>query len=316
MFYVFCGVILVGRILNKFGQSVLAAAEKRAKEQMKASQDKGEVGSHATSYYVKKIMTSLVAVLIVLFMGAIFYAHNENWDYFTALYFCVITTSTVGYGDTGLTEESSRFFATFYMLTSVLIVGLSIGNLAEVFLEIRNDSKRLKMMKKKLDFDFIRQLDDGEKDGIDKLDFVVSMLVNLDLVDRERDVTPWIKKFELLDKNKRGVIDFDETIKDLEIEQQQRILDIERQLKATKEQEDLLGNLIFFGKTSFSPNAKGSASAASPSPSASAGLQPDVDVENGVEMTDTSDLDSVYSLEESEGDGDDAGGLFVSNPMR
>ncbi len=85
----------------------------------------------------------------------------------------------MGYGDEGLNKESSRFFATFYMLTSVLIVTLSIGSLAEVFLEIRNDQKRLDLMSRKLDFDFIRKLDDGEKDGIDKLDFVVAMLVRV-----------------------------------------------------------------------------------------------------------------------------------------
>ena len=124
------------------------------------------------------------------------------------------------------------------------------------------------------------------------------MQVNLELVDKERDVQPWIRKFELLDKHNkcvpvcmcshlhsrcfplgispsalflshtsthanpfsltltytctctcRGTIDFDETIKDLEIEQQQRILDVQKQLKEAEALEDnLVGNLIFFGK--------------------------------------------------------------------
>jgi voltage-gated potassium channel len=294
MFYIFCGVLIVGRVLNEFGLAILDYAESKAKLSM-ANSNVSEI-HHTQLFYVKKIFASIVSLLIVLLMGAIFYSNNEDWDFLTAFYFCVITTSTVGYGDTALTKESSRLFGMFYMLSSVLIVGLSVGNIAAVFLEMKNDEKRIKMLSRKLDFTFIRELDDGHKVGITKIDFLVAMLVNLELVDKKRDVEPWLKKFDLLDKKGSGVIDFDDAIEDLEQEQQERILDLERQLEAIDEQDDVAHFFQRFTsptKTSDNSNAH---------------------IESGLEMT---EADAYPSLEDDSDSDDDENDLYViSNPMR
>ena len=247
MFYIFAGIAIVGRIINEFAQSILDFAEKKAHERRGKKFDQltdDEKGSEQISAHLNKIFTSVGAIFLCLLMGALFYHKNEEWDFVTALYFCVVTTTTVGYGDTTLTKESSRLFAVFYILSSCIIVALAIGNLASVRLEIINEKKRISLLSRKLDFNFIRELDSGGK-GINKTTFLVAMLVNLELVDKTKDVEPWLQKFDELDTKNTGIIDFDETIEDLEREEKERIRKLEEELESHHHHNgalDLFGN--------------------------------------------------------------------------
>ena len=105
-----------------------------------------------------------------------------------------------------------------------------------------------------------------------------------------------LKKFDLLDKKGSGVIDFDDAIEDLEQEQQERILDLERQLEAIDEQDDVAHFFQRFTsptKTSDNSNAH---------------------IESGLEMT---EADAYPSLEDDSDSDDDENDLYViSNPMR
>lgn len=56
---------------------------------------------------------------LILGIGVIFYMEIEGWDFFQALYFCVATLTTVGYGDLVPTSDLSRLFTTFYILIGV-----------------------------------------------------------------------------------------------------------------------------------------------------------------------------------------------------
>jgi len=174
-------------------------------------------------------------------MGTIFYMNNEKWDFITALYFSVVTTSTVGYGDTPLTLESSRMFAIFYILSSCVIVAVAIANLGTVQLEIASEKKRLNMLQRKLDFNMIRELDkDGA--GIDKASFLVAMLVQLELIDKEKDADPWLKRFDELDTNKSGVLNLDICIDALEKEEQERLDAIQAEIE--KEEKGLCACVV------------------------------------------------------------------------
>ena len=200
--------------------------------------------THATelSHYSTKIVFSLGSIFVCLFMGAIFYHTNEDWDFTMAFYFCVVTMCTVGYGDTALTKPSSRAFTIFYIMSSCVLVTLAIGNLAGISIQIRSEKKKMRMLNRKLDMTFIRELDTGEN-GMDKTMFLIAMLVQQELVKKEKDVDPWLAKFDELDTNGDGVIDFDDAIEDLQKEN--------RIFWEQQEDTNILGNLgTFHGKDS------------------------------------------------------------------
>lgn len=55
----------------------------------------------------------------MLVFGTLFYVNVEGWSTLNALYFCVATLSTVGYGD--ITPETSvgKLFTIAYLLTGI-----------------------------------------------------------------------------------------------------------------------------------------------------------------------------------------------------
>lgn len=56
---------------------------------------------------------------IILVAGTVFYMVVEGWDFVEALYFCVATLTTVGYGDLHPTNDLSRLFTVVYVLVGV-----------------------------------------------------------------------------------------------------------------------------------------------------------------------------------------------------
>lgn len=72
-----------------------------------------------------------VLVAAVLLVGTIFYAHVEGWSYFDALYFSVMTLTTVGYGDFTPTSHLSKAFTMVYVFIGVGIVFSSVMLLGE-----------------------------------------------------------------------------------------------------------------------------------------------------------------------------------------
>jgi hypothetical protein len=65
----------------------------------------------------------LLAVVIVLVVGVVFYRLAEGWSLADSLYFTVIALSTIGFGDLAPTTTFSRLFTVLYALVGVGLIG-------------------------------------------------------------------------------------------------------------------------------------------------------------------------------------------------
>lgn len=61
----------------------------------------------------------LIAVLVI---GTLFYHWFEGWDYLDALYFCVISLATIGYGDLTPTTPEAKIFTIIYVINGIAIL--------------------------------------------------------------------------------------------------------------------------------------------------------------------------------------------------
>ena len=88
----------------------------------------------------------LVAMVAVLAVGTIFYMVQEGWSFVDAIYFCVTTLTTVGFGDPAPSSDLSKVFTIFYMIVGLGLLGSFIAAVAAGSTEIasKRESRRRK----------------------------------------------------------------------------------------------------------------------------------------------------------------------------
>ncbi len=72
-----------------------------------------------------------VAALLTISIGSVAYMEIEGWSLLDAVYFCVVTLATVGYGDLHPTTPLGRAFTIGYIIVGVGILAAFITGLAK-----------------------------------------------------------------------------------------------------------------------------------------------------------------------------------------
>ena len=89
----------------------------------------------------RRLFRLMVPQLAMLMLGTLGFMWTEGWDPERALYFTVITVSTVGYGDYEVTEAGRRF-AVFMIFGGFAIVTYFVGQLIQLIVERQLDWER------------------------------------------------------------------------------------------------------------------------------------------------------------------------------
>jgi hypothetical protein len=64
----------------------------------------------------------LMWALLTLALGTLVYHWLEGWNLLDALYFCVISLATIGYGDFTPTTQIGRAFTIIYVINGIVIL--------------------------------------------------------------------------------------------------------------------------------------------------------------------------------------------------
>jgi voltage-gated potassium channel Kch len=83
----------------------------------------------------------VVAGVLVL-TGTLFYWRFEDWTIIEALYFCVVTLTTVGYGDLSPTTAGTQIFTIIYILTGFGVLVALLTSVAEQYLTMKREGGR------------------------------------------------------------------------------------------------------------------------------------------------------------------------------
>jgi len=141
--------------------------------------------------------------------GFVALSPGPNWDYSAALYHCVVTATTVGYGDMLLRTQAGRVLAIFHILISTSWIASVLSHLSTKYQQRKTQLWHAEHLRMQLHPELLRSLLQGgieEGGSIDKLHFVLGMLTNLKIVTWD-DVMPFLEVFDAWDKDGNGQLD-------------------------------------------------------------------------------------------------------------
>jgi voltage-gated potassium channel len=80
----------------------------------------------------------VVAGVLVL-TGTLFYWRFEDWTIIEALYFCVVTLTTVGFGDLSPTSTGTQIFTIIYILTGLGVLVALLASVAQQYIRQKSE---------------------------------------------------------------------------------------------------------------------------------------------------------------------------------
>lgn len=96
----------------------------------------------------KDSQSLLIATASIIIIGTIVFHFVEDWKWIDAIYFSVITLTTVGYGDFAPQTDFGKLFTVFYVLSGIGIMFGFINAFYQHRVDTKNQSIRKKNIKK------------------------------------------------------------------------------------------------------------------------------------------------------------------------
>lgn len=64
----------------------------------------------------------LITTSIIIGLGSVVYHYLEGWSWIDAVYFSIITLTTIGYGDFSPQTDEGKLFTIFYIIMGIGII--------------------------------------------------------------------------------------------------------------------------------------------------------------------------------------------------
>ena len=87
----------------------------------------------------KLFITNVLLVGAFLALGTAFYSIAAGWQPLDALYFSVVTLTTVGYGDLSPETDFEKCFTVLYVLIGIAIIGFQLSSMVDIFVNVQED---------------------------------------------------------------------------------------------------------------------------------------------------------------------------------
>lgn len=88
------------------------------------------------------VIAALTVLGAIALFSALVYMMLEGWSFLDAIYFCIVTMSTVGYGDFSPHTALGKIYTIFFLFIGIGVFVLAVTAIAEaIFQEFRASDK-------------------------------------------------------------------------------------------------------------------------------------------------------------------------------
>lgn len=138
-------------------------------------------------------------------LGAVYIGSKEDWDWSTCIYFAMITSLTIGFGDMTPTTNS-RMFAIFYILFTFATTSYCFGSIVSYLVHQKRKRILQHFESKELTWDDFKIMDLKNDNKISEAEFMAYILIKMNIVEKDL-ITDLYTRFRPLDPNHTGYFD-------------------------------------------------------------------------------------------------------------
>merc|ERR1711871_886483 len=145
---------------------------------------------------------------LTILVGAVGLLLTEDVEggFVDALYWSVISCTTVGYGDIFPESDAGKIFCIFYLPLGTMSLARIVGNVIESRLEKQVQKRRKMILTRKLASCQLIADDENQDGKVTREEFLVSKLVAMNYCTEEQ-VKDILQAFDSLDIDDNGVLD-------------------------------------------------------------------------------------------------------------
>jgi len=243
--YAFCGILLLGTALGIIAAEIMEArdeaikkAQRLALEEMAATMCEGKgterhmtmlqlgedlnvqfehifapikrMYNNNTTPLVRTLVPSFCVLVVVLSAGMLLiYCDDNSLGFIPCLYFAVITSTTIGYGDYSPSTDGGKAAGIVFLLVGVTAVTNVLSTIAGAIIDAKQKAAMEKVLAKKITLEDFRKFDVDGDGRIEKTEFVVRKLLLMGLI-HAQDIQRVEEEFDHMDVDGSGEITFED----------------------------------------------------------------------------------------------------------
>ena len=145
------------------------------------------------------------ALLVLIVLCDIGIGHLEGWPLIDSLYYCAITTTTIGYGDLSPHGEGTRLFAVVFLPLAVVVLTKVLGGVASLYIDRKTRKAEKEFLNRELTLADLVAMDEDGDGSVHMGEFLSFMLVAMQKVSAE-DIQELNELFRSLDADGGGTL--------------------------------------------------------------------------------------------------------------